>query len=519
MSANNGIIFKYISAIALLISLMPSQEILCQDGILDSTFTFRAGTIKTVNALNLITRQTGYHFTYDSRLVDPGAKSEMNFRQTKLRMILDSILGKDSLLYSVIDQFIIISRALPPPSPPSSGDTTGLSGIKIISGIILDGESSEPLPFATIALKQNGRGTVSNNSGEFGLKLLPEDHADTIVVSYLGYFAREIPVIQSLGSNFVVEMKREFISIPEIIIKNQIPQEIIYKTLSGIPRNYGNTPAGMTAFYREGVLRKSQLQTYSEAVLQIFKSPYTATLLNDQIKVLKSRKIENINVSDSVTVRLKAGLSTCLELDGIRNSFDFLSRGAGIEDYSYRLTDIVSYDDESVFEIEFGQREDAEIPMFMGSMFINTTDYALVKAEFMINPAYLQKMKGSFISNPSRDFTTWPVSVKYSVSYRKIGDRYFLNHVRGDLEFQSKQKKRLFNAVFSVFFEMAVTSASTENVTRFDREELAPAHDVFSRTIKDYDPVFWGSQDFLKPEENLLQALKNMKVRLQEFSQ
>ncbi|NMC38341.1 MAG: carboxypeptidase-like regulatory domain-containing protein, partial [Bacteroidales bacterium] len=354
MSANNGIIFKYISAIALLISLIPSQKILCQDGILDSSFTFRAGTIKTVNALNLITRHTGYHFTYDSRLVDPAARSEMNFRQTKLREILNSILGKDSLLYSVIDQFIIISRNLPPPSPPSYRDTTGMSGIRIISGIVLDGESSEPLPFATIALKQNGRGTVSNNNGEFGLKLLPGDRADTIVVSYLGYFAREIPVIQSLGSNFVVEMKREFISIPEIIIKNQIPQEIIYKTLSGIPRNYGNTPAGMTAFYREGVLRRSQLQTYSEAILQIFKSPYTATLLNDQIKVLKSRKIENINVSDSVTVRLKAGLSTCLELDGIRNSFDFLSRGAGIEDYSYRLTDIVSYDDESVFEIEFG---------------------------------------------------------------------------------------------------------------------------------------------------------------------
>jgi hypothetical protein len=209
MSANNGIIFKYISAIALLISLVPSPEIRCQVGILDSTFTFSAGTIKTVNALNLITRQTGYHFTYDSRLVDPGAKSEMNFRQTKLKVILDSILGKDSLLYSVIDQFIIISREIPPPPLPSARDTTELSGINIISGIILDGESSESLPFATIALKKNGRGTVSNNNGEFGLKLLQGDHADTIVVSYLGYFAREIPVIQSLGSNFIVEMKRE----------------------------------------------------------------------------------------------------------------------------------------------------------------------------------------------------------------------------------------------------------------------------------------------------------------------
>ena len=34
-----------------------------------------------------------------------------------------------------------------------------------------------------------------------------------------------------------------------------------------------------------------------------------------------------------------------------------------------------------------------------------------------------------------------------------------------------------------------------------------------------YDPVFWGNQDFLKPEDNLLQELKNMKVRLQEFSE
>jgi hypothetical protein len=56
------------------------------------------------------------------------------------------------------------------------------------------------------------------------------------------------------------------------------------------------------------------------------------------------------------------------------------------------------------------------------------------------------------------------------------------------------------------------------NVSRFDREEIAPVYSVFSRTIKSYDPVFWGNLDFLKPEENLLQALKNMNVKLQEFT-
>lgn len=516
MLSDNGTIFKYISAIALLIFLIPLREAKSQESILDSAFTFRAGTIKTGNALNLITRQTGFHFTYDSRLIDPEKQTEMNFRETRLEIILDSILKGDSLIYSVIDEFIIISREIP--APESSNDLSPLPDLKFITGVILDGESSEPLPFATIALKHEGKGTVSNSNGEFGFKISPENYSDTVVVSYLGYFSREIPVQQSLGNNFRVEMRREFISIPEIIIKNQIPQEIIKKVVSGIPQNYGSTPAGMTAFYREGVLRKNQLQTYSEAILQIYKSAYSGSVLSDQIKVFKSRKIENINVTDTLTVRLKAGLSTCLQLDGIKNIFDFLSR-ENFTEYTYRLTDIVSFDEESAFEIEFEPREGAEDPMFRGSVFINTTDFALLKANFEINTGYLKKMRENFILNPSRDFTTWPVKVSYSVTYREMNDRYFLSHVRGDLEFASRQKKKLFNTQFNVFFEMAVTSMSITNVERFEREELAPTHSVFSKTITDYDPVFWENQEFLKPEDNLLQALKNMNVRLQEFKE
>ena len=112
----------------------------------------------------------------------------------------------------------------------------------------------------------------------------------------------------------------------------------------------------------------------------------------------------------------------------------------------------------------------------------------------------------------------WPVSIKYTVNYRRINERYFLNHVRGDLNFNARQKRKLFSTSFNVFFEFAVTDINLVNVTRFEREETAPIHSIFSRTITSYDPVFWENQDFLKPEDNLLHALKNMKVRLQEFS-
>ncbi len=90
-------------------------------------------------------------------------------------------------------------------------------------------------------MKNKGKGTVTNNNGEFGLKITPDLFNDTLSVSYLGYFSREIPVKQAFRNKLTIPMKREFISIPEIIIRNQIPQEIIYKTVLAIPDNYCNT--------------------------------------------------------------------------------------------------------------------------------------------------------------------------------------------------------------------------------------------------------------------------------------
>jgi hypothetical protein len=514
MSGINGYIRMYFPAIAFLFLLSLPQRANCQISILDSIFTFRAGPVTTGDALTLISSQTGYNFTYDSRLINTGRMTEMNFTATALRTVLNNILQNDSLLYSVIDKYIIISRS--DRREPAAIDSLPRQIQRYITGTIADAETGERLPFATIALKNSGKGTVSNKNGEFGLKIIPVPDDDTLSISFLGYKRCEKPLSQVKGNTVSITLEREFISIPEIIIRNQIPQEIIARAKAQIPANYGTTPVLMTGFYREGVMKKNELQTYSEAVIQIYKSAYAGTLLGDQIKIYKSRKIDNANLSDTLAIRLKAGLSTCLDLDGARNTFDFLAP-ANIKDYKYMMTDIVTYDEEAAFAIEFEQKEDIDLPLFKGTIYINTSDFGILNAEFELNKTLIRKLKDSFVTSSSHGFNTWPVSVKYSVSYRKINGRYFLSHVRGDLQFSSDRKKIFFNTQFRVFFELAITEIRTENVARFDREELAPVHSIFSKTINSYDPAFWGEQDFLKPEDNLLRALKNMNVRLQEF--
>lgn len=513
MLSRDGAIFKRLASIALLILLFLNGN--CQEAILDSLFTFNAGQVKTITALEIITRQTGFNFTYDSRLVDNERMTEMTFSLAKLRVILESITKNDSLDFSVIDKYIIFSRKEKSPPPPA--DSVPSLKTEYITGKITDEETRDPLPYAAIVLKNRGKGTVTNNNGEFGIKISQDMAEDTLSVSYLGYVNREIPVKEAVPGNLNISLIREFISIQGIIIRNQIPTEIIHKAIRSIPDNYSKEPVYLTGFYREGVLKRKTLQNYSEAILKIYKSSYSGSLLGDQIKVLKSRKIENTGKKDTLTVRLKAGLRTCIELDGVKNTFDFIAYES-MPDYSYRMTDIVTYEEESAYAIDFEQKENIDLPLYKGTVYINTVDYAILHAEFELNQAFLFKMKDSFIANSTRGFNTWPVSVRYSVSYRKLNETYYLSHVRGDLLFASKKKKRLFNTQFTVFLELAVTDIDMKKVARFDRDDVAPAHAVFSRVITSYDPLFWGNQDFLRPEDNLLQELKNMKVNLQEFS-
>ena len=515
MLLHNGLNEKLTLAIALVIMLLLTEKGAAQKPVLDSVFSFSAGMHTTGEALGIISRASGYNFSYDSRLIDSQKTVSVDFEALPLRNILDRILNNDSLNYSIIDRYIIISAR---PLKKAGSDKITEDIIRSLTGRVIDSETREVLPFATIAVKNTGKGTVSNQNGEFTLKNISLYSTDTLVFSYLGYIRKEIPVRDGSIREPNIEMQREFIPIQEIIIKNQFPQELIQKARLAIAQNYGNTPAILTAFYREGVMRKNELQTYSEAVLKIFKSSYTGSLLGDQIKIVKSRKIENTDLNDTLALRLKAGLSTCLELDGVRNLFDFLSSSAN-NDYYYRLTDIVTYNDEAAYAIEFEQRDHVQEPLFKGTLYINTTDYGILNAEFEINRTLIRKLKDSFVTSSSGGFSTWPVSVKYSVSYRKIDKRYFLSHVRGDLLFSSDRKKIFFSSQFRVFFELAVTEASTERADRFDREDLAPVHSVFSRTIKTYDPLFWGDLDFLRPEADLLRELKNMNVRLREFSQ
>ncbi len=486
-----------------------------QESVLDRQIKLTGNSTRASRALSEVSRLTGYLFTYDSQIIDAERTFTLPDREMTVGEILDSVAGDPAVRYSVLGRHIIIYLELER-APVTDTIPDPLPLVFLISGRVTDAETSEPLPYATIGISSRGRGTVTNFNGDFILRISEECLEDTLSVSYVGYINRRIPVKSLPGNYMTISMDRDFIPIPEIIIRAQDPLLIIRKTISSVASNYGTTPALLTGFYREGVYRRKEPQIYSEAVVQIYKSPYARSLQNDQIKVVRSRKIENMEVKDTLAVRLKAGLSATLSLDGMRHLFDFLDPES-FNTYEYHLTDIVTIDGQTAFVVSFKQREWVTEPLMQGDIYINVDDYSVVLAEFEVNPLYVEQTGESFISRLPRDYSMRPEYVRYRTRYRNVDGRYYLAHVRGDLGFMARGKKRVFSSRFNIFFEMAITDYRTDNVVRFDHEELAPAYSVFSRTIAGYDAGFWKDFDFLKPEEDLVEALQKLNVRLGEF--
>jgi len=492
-------------------------QIFPQESVLGRQIKLPGNSIKASRALSEVSKLTGYLFTYDSRIINPDRIITLPPDEMKLSAILDSVAGDPAINYAVLGRHIILYRETAmPPRPDSPADS--LPVFLSIGGKIVDAETSEPLPYATIGISHRGKGTITNFNGDFILRISEENLFDTLTVSYVGYVNRQLPVKSLPGNVMTITMDRDFIPIPEIIIRAQDPLMIIRKTISSVASNYGTTSAILTGFYREGVYRKKEPQVYSEAVVKIYKSPYTRSLQTDQIKVIRSRKIENLEAKDTLAVRLKAGLSATLSLDGMRHLFDFLDPES-YDTYDYHLTDIVTIDDQTAFVISFTQKSWVTEPLMQGDIYINVDNYSLVLAEFEVNPLYVDQTGEAFVSRLPREYSMKPEYVRYRARYRHVDGRYYLAHVRGDLGFTARGRKRVFNSRFNVFFELAITEYRTDNAARFDHEELAPVYSVFSKTIKGYDAGFWKDFDFLKPEEDLVTALEKLKVRLGEFNE
>jgi hypothetical protein len=480
-----------------------------QDSLLYQRITIPPTRCSLDDALKIIAQKSGLSFSYNSDLLDKKKEILLEAANLSLFDLLNTLFTDPSLSYSVIGRHLVIYRPYRAQAinPESRTDSVYFF---LINGKVMDSETRMPIGFSTVYLVGKTTGTISNEEGEFQLKLSYEDLPEILSISCMGYKNFSAPVSQLVNTTNAYFLETDIVPIQEVIIRRLSPVLLLETATTKIRENYPREPAVLTSFYRETVQRGSQYTMVSEAILHHFKAGYQ-NLIPDRVKIIKGRKNESINPSDSVLLKLKAGLNTMILLDVVKNIPDFLT-GKQSGYYHYKLTDIVVEDGRDHYAIEFSPRADSpDEVIYSGRIIIDIQDMAFKWIEFHVSPELLVRATDQFIIRKPSNMIVKALKANYKVAFRKTGNNYYLHLIQCETGFRIRQRKQLSGSNYFTRLEMVVLDMDTVNVSRFTQRESAKALEFFTDQIGEYDESFWGEYNFIAPDESLENALSRLR--------
>jgi hypothetical protein len=381
-----------------------------------------------------------------------------------------------------------------------------------VKGKVVDKETLSPLVFASVSIKETNIATVTNIDGEFLIKYAEADASKSLEITFLGYKNKVVPLSEIKNSGFknIFSMEAAPIPIKEIIIKPILPDEIVSKAINSIGKNYPNIPNLMTAFYRETIRKNRTYVSIGEAVVEIFKAPYTSDLRFDGTRIYKGRKNTDVEKVDTVLFKLQGGPVTSLELDLAKNPESIFTMDA-MKYYDYRLSGVVEIDGKPNFIIDFNQKPDVEIPLFMGKIYIDTKSYAVSAAEFGFNLSNKEEAASIFIKKKPLGMQVTPELASYMVKYREQDGKWYFAYSRAEVKFKVSWKKKLFHTNYTTMSEIAVTDRTDQEVIKFAGKERIKYSDIFSDQVATFaDPEFWGDYNVIEPDQSIESAIRRL---------
>jgi TonB-linked SusC/RagA family outer membrane protein len=154
--------------------------------------------------LNEIKSQTGYRFFYNVKEIDDTQKTSLNVDKETIREVLRKLSVKVNFDYRINGNQVVLTQ---------KGSTIHTSQKTEIKGTVMDRDGT-PLPGASIVEKGTTNGTQSDFDGNFSIEVANSNA--TLVVSYIGFASKEIPV--NGQSNLNVTLEESAAGLDEVVV-------------------------------------------------------------------------------------------------------------------------------------------------------------------------------------------------------------------------------------------------------------------------------------------------------------
>lgn len=400
---------------------------------------------------------------------------------------------------------------------PVNAQILSASDVKELRGIVIDATTQEPLVLATVTLQNYNLSTVTNSEGLFVLKVPVAQKEGFIQVSFLGYKTQHIPIYQFGNDPLRIDMQEAATTLNEVnLVAPRNPEFLVREVLSKKDENYLDRFAKMTAFYRETIRKRRKNIALSEAVVTLFKSPYNQNR-KDAVQLYKARKKTDYSKLDTLTLKLQGGPFNALYQDLMKYQ-DYLFSEDYIGDYTFQYERDTRIDDRPITVIAFRQKPEIAEPLYQGRLYIDSKLKVLVSAVYSLNITNPELASALLVKRKPAKARVFPKAVTYRVDYREKDGKWYYGYSNAILEFKVDWDRRLFNSVFSLTCEMAVTDwvfISEDQIPK--TKDLIKSSVILSDEADGFsDPDFWGAYNIIEPDKSIESAIRKIQRQLRQ---
>ncbi|MDP4225990.1 MAG: SusC/RagA family TonB-linked outer membrane protein [Bacteroidota bacterium] len=168
----------------------------------DKVFSFNLKDKTIRDVISMIETKSDFRFFYNDNFKDLDRKVNIKVKNNHIENILDEILSNSDVTYKVLESnFIVIT-------PKTAVQRN------IVSGIVTDKTTGEPLPGVNIVVKGTTRGAVTDLKGQYSIEVQKSDVS--LIFSYLGYLSEECAIAGK--STIDVKMSQETKNLEEVVV-------------------------------------------------------------------------------------------------------------------------------------------------------------------------------------------------------------------------------------------------------------------------------------------------------------
>jgi|WetSurMetagenome_2_1015567.scaffolds.fasta_scaffold61550_2 hypothetical protein len=478
-----------------------------QQGInpLEIEITLETDSLTKAALLDSISSKTNVHFSYNPELLGAREKVKISNEKTTIFSILKNITNPEALGFHSLDNQIIL---YPLKSDENEEKTVVKNQFIIIRGKVTDQKKEEPIPFCNIAIIGKAVGTISNNDGNFSIKIPLKYQSDTLRFSCLGFLPFDIPIANISDSLLSVELAKTVYYLKTVDIVLYHPALVLQNFFENIDKNYNDKYTLFTTFYREIIQENSNYTDVSEAVLKVLKAPYSNEFNDDVVKFIKGRKSSNVQPFDEIKFRLKGGPYYITKLDVIKNQESFINPEF-IHLYTYEFKNRTLIDGRATIVISFTPIYNLRDLLYEGLLYFDIETWALSRIEFNYTKQGLQEARRLMIEKEPKGCKAIPTELSYQVQYSLIDQKWYLHSARSLMQIKILNREKKQKTKFRSISEILTTNIEVGNLQHFNRKEIFSPNEFFTEKINGYDKEFWEDYNVIEPEEELNNALKN----------